>query len=209
MPLVTFGEDATTVARPVRYDRVSIGFHWMTSLLLIAMFGSAWALRGAEDAGSAARLLALHRSTGVLIWLVTLSRLGWRLLVTLPPALPATVGTAQRIAAKANQAALYALLLLQPITGFLQSVWRGKPFQLFGVLFPAVAPRNKPLTHLFENVHETCAILLLALIGFHALAALFHGFIRRDGVLETMLPKRRSKTIASRSRATSTSPGGE
>jgi cytochrome b561 len=39
-----------------------------------------------------------------------------------------------------------------------------------------------------EQVHETGAWLLLALIGLHAGAALFHALVLRDRVLQRMLP---------------------
>ena len=38
------------------------------------------------------------------------------------------------------------------------------------------------------TLHELAAWMLLALIGIHAAAALFHGLILRDGVLQRMLP---------------------
>ena len=55
---------------------------------------------------------------------------------------------------------------------------------------PAVMERNKDFTHLFHDVHETSATVLLVLIGLHTLAALFHALVRRDGVLRTMTPFR-------------------
>jgi cytochrome b561 len=39
--------------------------------------------------------------------------------------------------------------------------------------------------------HELVAYLLVALVALHALAALFHHFVRRDNVLNAMLPGRR------------------
>jgi hypothetical protein len=42
----------------------------------------------------------------------------------------------------------------------------------------------------FRGLHETSATILLALIGFHAWAALFHGVVLRDGVLRSTPPPR-------------------
>jgi cytochrome b561 len=104
------------------------------------------------------------------------------------PALPATVGKRQHFAARANEAALYALLLLQPLTGFLQSIARGKPFALFGADVPVLMAKNKAFGHAVHDIHERGAWALLILIGLHALAALAHHFLMRDTVLRAMLP---------------------
>ena len=180
--------DAAPVSTPSRYDRISIVFHWATLLLIIAMFWSAWAREGVADAAAAARLLTLHRSIGVTIWLVTLLRILWRILFAAAPALPPTIPAAHHVAARANQIALYALLILQPVTGLLQTIWRGRPFGLFGATIPAIVRPDRDLSHLFRGVHATSATILLILIGLHALAALFHGVLRRDGVMGAMLP---------------------
>lgn len=186
----TLSDEWEAMPAATRYDSISISFHWATSLLLGAMFCSIWAWEGADGAVSAARLLTLHRSIGVLLWFVTLLRILWRVLIGATPSLPPQVSTAQYVAARTNQLGLYTLLILQPITGFLESIWRGKPFGLFGATFPAIAPRDKNLSLLFHRVHETCATALLVLIGLHALAALFHSLVRRDGVVQAMLPVR-------------------
>ena len=193
-----FDQDAPA-ASPARYGRASMAFHWATLLLIVAMFWSAWAREAVQDAADAARLLMLHRSIGLLVWVVTLLRLAWRGLFAVTPSLPPTVSTAHYVAARANQLALYSLLVLQPITGFLQSIWRGQPFALFALPFPVVVPRDKALSHLFHSVHQAGATAFLLLIGLHALAALFHGLVRRDGVLEAMLPARRSVSVSAES----------
>jgi cytochrome b561 len=182
-----FAEPAPALA-PARYDRISIVFHWATLLLIGVMFWSAWAREGVQDAAAAARLLTIHRSVGVSIWLVTMLRILWRILFAATPPLPPAIPTTHYVAARLNQLGLYALLMLQPLTGLLQTVWRGKPFGLFGATIPRLVGPDKDLSHLFRNVHEASATILLVLIGLHALAALFHGFVRRDGVMRAMLP---------------------
>jgi cytochrome b561 len=44
--------------------------------------------------------------------------------------------------------------------------------------------------HAFHAAHELGAIALLAVVGLHGSAALFHTLVRRGGVLERMLPGR-------------------
>jgi cytochrome b561 len=185
----TPGMDRDVVAFPSRrHDAVSMTLHWLTLLLLIALFGSMWLREQASDGDTATLLLTLHRSAGALVWVITLGRLAWKQRFGRAPALPSTMPLSQRWAARANEYMLYLLLVAQPVTGFIQTVARGKPFALFGVEVPSVMVRDKDLTHFFHGIHETSATVLLVLVGLHAGAALFHGVFLRDGVLASMLP---------------------
>jgi superoxide oxidase len=190
----------TEVATPRRYDGLSMALHWLTLLLLIALFATAWAREQASDGDSATLLLNLHRSFGLLVWLATLFRLAWKRTQANAPALPATTPRIQVLVARANQLALYAILLAQPVTGILQSIARGETFSLVGLAVPQVMAPNSHLAHLFRSLHATTSTVLLALVGLHAGAALFHGIVRRDGVLGMMLPGR-SASRARRDRA--------
>lgn len=171
-----------------RYDGLSMALHWLTLGLLIVLFGAIWARERASDGDATLALLTIHRSAGALVWAVTLARLAWKVRGGRTPALPSSTPRMQRWAARANEYALYLLLAVQPVTGFVQSVARGKPFPLLGLSVPAVMARDKDLSHLFHAVHEASATVLLILVGLHACAALFHGLVLRDGVLGTMLP---------------------
>jgi cytochrome b561 len=94
----------------------------------------------------------------------------------------------QQQIAKLNEYALYGLLLLQPLTGLGNALLRGRPFRLFVWHVPAWFAPDKVVWHTFQWLHEIGAWMLLTLIGLHAAAALFHGLILRDGVLQRMLP---------------------
>ncbi|MGZ3375610.1 MAG: cytochrome b [Phenylobacterium sp.] len=168
-----------------RFDQVSIALHWLTLLLVAAQFTTAWLVSAGGD--GAAGLLTVHRSTGVIVWLTVAGRLLWRHgFADLPP-FPASMPRLQQAVAKANEYALYLLLLVQPMTGLANTLLRGRPFGLFLWRVPLVVA-DKPLSHLFHTVHELGGWTLLALIGLHAGAALFHGVALRDGVLQRMLP---------------------
>ena len=174
------------VTRPP-FDRVTIVVHWTTVLLVLALFIVAFARSQAQDEASATALLTLHRSLGVTVWTLTALRLGWRLTGAFLPPFPETMGAAQRLAARLSEYGLYSLLLVQPLTGAAQSLYRGKPFELFFVWqVPALVSRDKAMVHLFNSIHEWGAWAFAALIGLHAAAALFHRFVLRDGVFQSM-----------------------
>ena len=178
------------VRQSERFDALTIAMHWGTLLLLVVAFAAAWRFGQATDPATAEGALLAHRSTGALLWGLTLFRLGWKHRLGRAAPLPRTVTPLQRAAARATQYGLYILLVLQPITGLLQSVLRGKPFPLPGFTFPAIVARDHALTKVFHNIHEFTAWALLALIALHAGAALFHHLVLRDGVLRAMTPRR-------------------
>ena len=173
---------------PTRFDGVSMSLHWLTAALVLAQLVGGWSMSLVQDDVAAQRLLLLHRSLGVITWLVVAARLLWRVRWAAKPPLPRDMPLAQRLVARSVEFALYGLLLLQPLTGLGHSVARGKPFELFWLRVPALMARDKPLSMLLHDVHAATAWLLLALIALHTAAALFHGLVRRDGVLASMWP---------------------
>ena len=94
-----------------RYTRTAIALHWMIALLLLGQFAFGLMLddipRGTPARGY---YVNLHKSTGILIGLLILLRLGWRLTHT-PPPLPNSMPRWQRRAARASHIALYACML--------------------------------------------------------------------------------------------------
>ncbi|HEX4738871.1 MAG TPA: cytochrome b/b6 domain-containing protein [Allosphingosinicella sp.] len=174
----------------VRFDGTTIAIHWITLLLIVAVFATAWAHAAAEGGAQAAALLAAHRSLGLLIWLLTIARLGWRWTRGSHPPLPDTVSAPQLWAARATEYALYALLAIQPLTGLAQSLFRGRPFDLIVGTIPALVTRDRGLVARFGDLHTEASWLLLGLIGLHALAALAHRFVFKDQVLQSILPWR-------------------
>ena len=174
-----------------RFDIVTIGLHWATVTLIAGLFGSAWLLF-ASDHEHAAILLTVHRSLGVVTWAVAIVRLGWRISYAYLPPFPQNMPKAQQRLAKTSEYGLFALLLFQPLTGLAQSLTRGRHFMLFTWRVPSVMAGDKPLTALFHQIHSLSAWVLLGLIGLHILAALFHRFVLRDEVLQSMQPWRTS-----------------
>jgi cytochrome b561 len=173
--------------RAERFDATSMMLHWLTVVLVACQFVTA-ILHDQFKGEAGAALLMLHRSAGVLTWLVVAWRLVWRRWHAYLPPFPAHMPRIQQWVAKLNEYGLYALLMLQPLTGMGNTLMRGKPFALFYWEVPAVLGPNKPVAHLLGEMHETGAWLLLALIGLHAVAALFHAVVLRDRVLQRMLP---------------------
>jgi superoxide oxidase len=183
-------DDSPIYARRPRFDGLTIGIHWATVLIVLALFAAAWLHALAEERHSDLTpfLLQIHRSLGVTVWVVTALRLAWRLTnASLPPFAP-QMTPLHRAAVKLSEYALYALLLAQPVTGMLTTLFGGRPFALLVWQIPQLIPRHDMLRATFHFSHELGAWTLATLIAGHAGVAVFHHFVLRDDVLECMAP---------------------
>ncbi len=188
-------EAVVSTQRAERFDGLSIRLHWLTVLLIAFQLVTAFL---PHDGAGAKMLLMLHRSDGVLTLAVVVFRLIWRVRFADLPPFPPRMPSFQRWAAKANEYAIYAFLIAQPLSGLADAVFHGRPFVLFGLQVPALTTMDKPLFHLSGQVHELGGWVLMVLIGLHIGAALLHGLVLRDGVLQRMLPARVSPARAPR-----------
>jgi superoxide oxidase len=178
-----------------RFDRISIILHWLTALLIVVQFASIWAHEAVgHHSNLAVTLLTLHRSTGVLTWIVVVLRLCWRRYFAYLPPFPSSMPKFQQMIAKANEYGLYVLLLAMPITGLARVLLRGQPFELFVWEIPALLEPDPAVRSVFVQAHSIGAKALMVLIGLHAGAALFHRLVLRDGVLQRMLPRMSART---------------
>ena len=192
MSVYVESENAAELAAPVEsYDRVMKTVHWVSLLLVAAAYGAVWASHAMSSKQLHVLLVELHRSLGVTVFALTVFRLVWRRRARIP-SLPADVPSLQKLAARATEGILYALLLAQPMLGILHTNAQGRRvnFYFLGEL-PAVVGRNEVLAHQAIAAHDVVSYLLLTVIAMHAAAALFHHFVRRDNVLNAMLPARR------------------
>jgi superoxide oxidase len=177
-------------ARRARFDGLTIGFHWATVVVVLALFATAWLHALAEERHSdfTPLLLQIHRSLGVTVWVVTALRLAWRLTNASLPPFPPQITALHRAGVKLSEYALYALLLGQPVTGMLTTLFGGRPFALFVWPIPQLISRHDMLRAAFHFSHELGAWTLATLVAGHAGMALFHHFVLRDDVLECMAP---------------------
>jgi cytochrome b561 len=170
-----------------RFDAATIFLHWLTVFLFLPLIASALLLSYGDGIDRRA-LLDIHRGAGAMLWCAMFGRLLWRSSFAHLPPFPPAMTTVHRWLVKASEYALYALMLMQPITGLLMTLLQGKPFTLVVWQVPALLPRNFDLAQLFHQIHEPVGYALFCLIGLHGTAALFHHYVLRDDILEAMLP---------------------
>jgi len=179
------------------YDPLSRAFHWLTAVAVIAAF-----ILGPEHFGREMRQgldpatrwdIVTHESLGMLVAALTLLRLLW---LAVRPAKPQfDMPDWMHLTAKATHGVLWLLLLAVPVTAMLALGTEGHPLTLLGGIRVNELPitANSPLANLADwgEVHGLLGDVILWLSGIHAVAAIFHHVLLKDGVLRAMLPPRR------------------
>jgi len=172
-----------------RYTTPARLLHWTTAALILAVatLGIWLAYFRPDDEPFKLRLYNVHESLGVVIWVLTLARLVYRRTHP-PPPLPDDVSPLIRLVAHATHLALYALLILLPIVGFLATNAWGFPLKVFGVLpLPAPIGKDEALAKIFSTLHWCGALAGGILLAGHLGGVVFHTFVRKDGLLRRML----------------------
>ena len=158
--------------------------HWTMALLILAMLFIGVTM--VSSIHLRPMLIDLHRPLGILIGLLALLRLYNRLRHR-PPPLPADLPAWQAFAAKASHWLLYALMLAMPLIGWAMLSAGGYPIVLgAGLHLPPIAPHTPALYATLRSAHGLLAWLLFATVLLHLGAALYHAWVRRDGVFAAM-----------------------
>lgn len=173
------------------YDPLLRFIHWTTAILFIAaMLIGLYC--GLQPAGTSPRreLLEIHKSLGITVLFLAMLRVMVRVATTAPPE-PATFGPLVRLASRLNHWALYLILFVMPVTGYMFSSAGGYSLRYFGTFsWPRLFGVDKTISHLGEITHDTLAYLVYAAVGMHILATLWHVLVMKDETLARMWPRR-------------------
>lgn len=188
-PVTPSGRAVASPPSPA-YTPVARGLHWLVALALLAtipvgvlMVMPGWP-RPTQDA-----MFIFHKNIGVVILILMVLRLFYRLLNP-PPPLPASLPASQRVAAEATHWALYLVVFVMAVSGYVRVKAGGFPLEGLDALgVPSLVPRDDELAGRAKAIHATARFALFALIFLHVGAAAFHGIVKRDGVVSRMWPR--------------------
>ena len=169
----------------VQYNAVARTFHAVIAAMVI--FNLATGI-GGDALEKTWNPFPAHKATGILILLLSLARLGWRFTWTMPD-WPNTMGALQRKVARVTHVALYALMIIVPLTGWIFSSAGKYPLSIYGLFdWPKLGvTKDSPLAGLAHESHEVLGFLMAGLVVLHVAAALHHHFVIKDNVLRRML----------------------
>jgi len=176
------------MAQSTGYTGTAKTLHWLILGLLVAQFATAWTMPRIGRNTPVTTIISLHFTIGVVILAVAIVRLAWRATHREPKPLDG-VPPWQAQSARVLHWLLYLLLFVVPLLGWINASYRNMPIVMFGLELPKLVATRAPEWRWTGDVHGLLAnYVLLALVGLHVAAALYHHFIRRDGVLRRMLP---------------------
>jgi cytochrome b561 len=171
-----------------RYGAAAQVFHWLTVILVVTAYFMG-------PGGSEQRVYSsavdftrqTHETLGVTVLAFVLIRLLWRLIDTVPEDPP--MKPWMRYSAKFVHVVLYGLLMATPVSAIVGAWLEGHPLTLWGLgnIGPMLSPAHAVGLSV-AALHTTLGNIILWVAGLHAVAALFHHFFLRDGVLLSMVP---------------------
>ena len=171
------------------YMPVQKALHWAVVALVVVQAGlGLWvAFDAPADEALAGRLYNAHDGTGAVLLVLMLLRLAVRLFChvpRLPRGTPRWVATLAHL----NHRALYAVLIVQPLLGWLNNGANGYPWSFYGFFdIPAPIAQNQAEAAWFSSLHLYGAVALAVLVALHLGGVAYHTVIRRDGLLRRMI----------------------
>lgn len=177
-----------------RYGSAAKWFHWITVGLIAIALPTGFLIKfitPESDGAYKMGFYTIHESAGLTVLLVALARILWKWRHP-PPPHPADLPATMRIAATATHHGLYALLILQPLLGFLMTNAFGFPLQgqtayLGFIDLPKFMEASEGLANMLSWAHTIGGYAFALLLAAHIGAAIFHHAIRKDGTLMRML----------------------
>ncbi len=166
------------------FDALARTLHWGMAALILAMLFIGVGM--VASLSLRPLLIDIHRPLGIALLLLALLRLfnRWR---SPPPPLPSDLPAIQAFAATASHWLLYALMLAMPLLGWSMLSAGGYPVRMFGgVSLPPILPQDPVLYASLRAAHGALGYALFALVLAHLGAALYHAWVRRDGVFASM-----------------------
>jgi cytochrome b561 len=174
-------------------------FHWLIAILITTNLGLGFYFVKILDSHDPSffAIVQLHKSIGLTVLVLSVLRLGWRLVNPIPP-LPSNFTAPMRVLARGTHYLFYFLIIAVPLFGWatVSASPRGTPTMYFGLFhwphlpllstLPRAAKRE--YTEMLGGIHGYLAYSALGLLLLHVSAALWHHFARRDTVLRRMLP---------------------
>jgi cytochrome b561 len=168
---------------PDHYGTMAVAIHWVSAVLIVILIGSGFRAANTVDPAAKAAILRLHVPIAVAVLALTVLRIVWWWGFDRKP--DPVVGSPhwQERPTQVAHLLFYIVILGMIASGMGMMVLSGAASMIFGgegALLPDFwkYPPRLP--------HGIGARLLLALLALHVGAALYHHFVRRDGLLRRM-----------------------
>ncbi len=172
---------------PLQYDRMLVVLHWVLAIGLFYQLGlGLWMEDIPKDPpGVRAGWFNLHKSIGICLGFLILWRLGWRVTHSVPAPPIGNTDFQNKLSQWAHRA-LYVCMVVLPVSGFMGSSFSPYPVKFFGLPLPKLWEPSPEGKELFSEIHEVSAFIMMIIIILHISAAIWHQWVKRDGLLSRM-----------------------
>jgi cytochrome b561 len=192
----------------LKYGPVAMAFHWVIAVLILSNFVLAWVMDGhvlfwdvpGLSGPTKLEVIQWHKSIGITVLVLSVLRLGWRL-INPPPPFSAHLAAWERALAHAVHWLFYVFMIAMPLAGWAM-VSASRRFNVFGLhvwgvidwpRFPGFEGMDpdqlKAAGKLLDHIHtDWIAWMGLALIALHVAGALKHQVFDKDNELARMVP---------------------
>ncbi len=174
----------------MKYSLSSRILHWIIAVLIIFMIGLGIYMTEflSKESSNRLEIYSLHKSIGVLLIILVFMRFINRF-INKPPKLPESISKLDRTLAGFGHIALYAFMIIVPISGYLMSNSYGYPVHFFSIEMPFLVGKNFENAALFSKIHYYAGYTILALVIIHILAVIKHRFFDKaeNDVLKRMI----------------------
>ena len=179
---IRFRNDAT------RWGLIVVMLHWVSALAVVMLFTlGLWMTSLTYYDAWYARAPSLHKSVGVIVFVVITVRLVWRLTNRTPDSIETHQAWETKIA-RAVHWVLYTGLFAVLISGYLISTADGRTISVFGLIeVPATLAGIEKQADIAGFIHLWLSVGLMSIVSIHALGALKHHFLDQDATLKRML----------------------
>lgn len=182
------------------YGSIAKCLHWSTAVLFLGSYISVYYRHWFTEKETPENWIALqlHLSIGVTIAVIVALRIIWRLSNRVPDLEPGT--KLEHLAAHVGHLALYAIMVIMPVTGYIGTGVNTEYFFLFDIpkfedtqLFTTLVSDRlgmtfkefeKPVDFIHKDIMGAWVVWLL-ILG-HVSAALYHQFVKKDRTLYKM-----------------------
>lgn len=171
-----------------KYNLLMRTNHWVVAIIVIALVLIGLYLTYLMDTENPnfIKLIHLHKSFGIVIGVLMFLRLGTRI-VSKVPSYPSNISRWEINTAFYAYMAIYALLFLMVISGYVMSVAGGHGVSFFGYDLPNLISLNIPLSKAFRLIHKLTAFGLIALLILHVGAVIKHYFVDKINLLNRII----------------------
>lgn len=171
-----------------RYPLSVSVLHWLLAIVILVLVGLGWYMVGIpRNTPPRGYYFNVHKSIGMVAGVLMAVQL-WARLRRPPPPLPATMAPWQRRATIVGHWLLYVCIAIVVLSGYVESNFTRFGVRFFGIQMQPWGWEDPRIATVFRTVHRYSVDVLVILLAGHIAAALHHLLVRRDRVVQRILP---------------------